>query len=420
MNIEAFITIAVLTASSAFVQEANPEEAALCGEGQFCSDDYGLQTHPAVSLLQRGAKRLLNAVQPPQPNVVSSSNDVSPVAVEHSSPSKTSEPTIAIHSRIRQALQLLQTVGGRCSNQRECKRESEIILFITCTLLLLIICIFTAFFFFREDKEEQVTPLCPQMVVRESSMVFKLSWALRAEKIDVCSAEDPSKVLAKVAMDWPDPFRPCASGIASTARLMNMAGMNMATVVARNCAVSGQALALCRHGCEIFGFVEPDTSMRYHVKHRTGVHLLTLVGDFANWNVDGVNPAGAVVFTAKKENGHIVGRVTQYVDAGLMICCVIAAEVHRALQQPPPLEGPLTFDFDQDNPFTPDPEEKKKQNMSPAGDEVEEAVEEQAGEEQDPSDTQEAKVLADAIQSSEELETSDKVAQATSNESHEY
>jgi len=87
MKVAVFITIAVLTASSAFVQEANPEEAALCSEGQFCSDDYGLQTHSAVSLLQRGAKRLLNAVQPPQPNVASTSNDAVAVAVEHLSPS---------------------------------------------------------------------------------------------------------------------------------------------------------------------------------------------------------------------------------------------------------------------------------------------------------------------------------------------
>jgi len=203
------------------------------------------------------------------------------------------------------------------------------------------------FFFFREDKEEQVTPLCPQLVVRDAFLTFKIALDPLAEKLEVLSDKDPTSLIAKVAMDWPDPFRPCASGIASTARLQNAAGMNLATVVARNVAVSGQALALCRSGCEIFGFVEPDSNMRYHVRHRTGVHLLTLVGDFATWQVDGVNPAGAVVFSAKKEGDFCVGKVLQHVDAGLIICCVIAAHIHRVLSSshPPslgvqPMPGP--------------------------------------------------------------------------------
>jgi len=61
---------------------------------------------------------------------------------------------------------------------------------------------------------------------------------------------------------------------------------------------------------------------------------LTLVGDFSTWHVDGVNPAGAVVFSAKKENGCVVGKVQQHVDAGLLICCVLAAHIHRVLHNP--------------------------------------------------------------------------------------
>merc|ERR1719238_1101489 len=102
-------------------------------------------------------------------------------------------------------------------------------------------------------------------------------------------------------MDWPDPMRDCTSGITSTARLLNAAGMTLATVVARNTAVNGQALALCRSGCEIFGFVEPDANMRYHVKHRTGVHLLTLVGDFGQGRIEAINPSGASVFSATQD-----------------------------------------------------------------------------------------------------------------------
>jgi hypothetical protein len=324
-----------------------PAIPAQCGDEGLLTDDDAL----AVSLLQLGAKRLLNIEQSPKRVAATAVNTENTTAAaetsqlshhvgEDKSPEQIS--TLASeaggsHSGIHRVLQLFQDSVlqlHRCHNQPECDGEGRLILITTCSLLLLIMSIFTAFFFFREDKEEQVTPLCPQLVVREGSMNFKIALDRTTEKCEIVIAEDPSKCVAKLAMDWPDPFRPCASGIASTARLMNTAGMNMATVVARNCAVSGQALALCRHGCEIFGFIEPDTAMRYHVKHRTGVHLLTLVGDFATWKVDGVNPAGAVVFQTRMEDGCIIGKVHQNVDAGLMICCVVAATVHRILQQP--------------------------------------------------------------------------------------
>lgn len=236
---------------------------------------------------------------------------------------------------VRDALRLLQQVTGMCNRGEECQKDQAAILAVVSILTGLILMILVAFYFFRDDKEEQVTPLCPQLVVRGSSLTFKIALDPLAEKLEVLDNTDPSQFIAKVAMDWPDPFRPCASGIASTARLQNSAGMNLATVVARNVAVSGQALALCRSGCEIFGFVEPDTPNRYHVRHRTGVHLLTLSGDFSTWQVEGINPAGALVFSARKENGFCVGKIQQHVDAGLLICCVIAAHVHRVLQQPP-------------------------------------------------------------------------------------
>jgi len=235
---------------------------------------------------------------------------------------------------LHDALMMVQK-ASRCEAGLECQKDQATILAILSLLIILLMLIFAAFFFFREDKEEQVTPLCPQLVVRDSALTFKIALDPLAEKLEVLDHKDDSQCIAKVAMDWPDPFRPCASGIASTARLQNSAGMNLATVVARNVAVSGQALALCRSGCEIFGFVEPDTAMRYHVRHRTGVHLLTLVGDFSTWHVDGVNPAGAVVFSAKKEGNFCVGKVQQHVDAGLLICCIVAAHIHRVLQQPP-------------------------------------------------------------------------------------
>merc|ERR1740117_2186254 len=263
-----------------------------------------------------------------------------PPILPHNAPNEFHASNSKVDFGFHDALSFLQGVSGLCDEGVECQKDQATILTILLFLIISLMLIFIAFFFFREDKEEQVTPLCPQLVVKDSTLTFKIALDPTAEKLEVISNSDPRNVIAKVAMDWPDPFRPCASGIASTARLQNSAGMSLATVVARNVAVSGQALALCRSGCEIFGFVESDGPMRYHVRHRTGVHLLTLVGDFSTWHVDGVNPAGAVVFSAKKENGCVVGKVQQHVDAGLLICCVLAAHIHRVLHHPQHGEQP--------------------------------------------------------------------------------
>lgn len=197
-----------------------------------------------------------------------------------------------------------------------------------CTSILLIV---IAFMFFREDKEEQITPLCPQMVVKDIHISFKLPMTSSADtSLIVTNLED--EAICKVAMDWPDPFRPGASGVAATVRLQSNQDNTLATVVARSVAVVGQGLALCRAGCEIFGFVEPDGPTRYNVRHRTGVHLLTLVGDFGDFgNVEGINPVGSKVCWIKADGAEYNGKVLQHVDAGLVMCAFFATHVHRKL-----------------------------------------------------------------------------------------
>jgi hypothetical protein len=205
-----------------------------------------------------------------------------------------------------------------------------VVLITLCTTIVLVICAFT---FFREDKEEQITPLCPQLVVKDAKKVFKLPLGTQAENLDV--TDEKGQILCKVSMDWPDPFRGSPHGVAATVRL-HKREETLATVVARNVAVVGQGLALCRTGCEIFGFVEPDGD-RYHVRHRTGVHLLTLYGDFDK-TIEGLNPVGSKVCTVENINGECVGEVVQHVDAGLVICALMATHVHRRLtvNVPPP------------------------------------------------------------------------------------
>mmetsp|Transcript_148356 Transcript_148356/g.262342 ORF Transcript_148356/g.262342 Transcript_148356/m.262342 type:complete len:374 (-) Transcript_148356:75-1196(-) len=200
-----------------------------------------------------------------------------------------------------------------------------------CAAILTIICTFT---FFREDKEEQITPLCPQLVVKDAELNFKLPLGIEAESMNVTDRKGES--FCKVSLDWPDPFRPVASGVAATVRLQSCSGgTTLATVVARNVAVVGQGLALCRSGHEIFGFVEPEIDRRYHVRHRTGVHLLTLVGDFSNFDIEGVNPVGTRVFSSKQVDGACVGKVSPHFDAGLILCCMLAAHIHRILLAQP-------------------------------------------------------------------------------------
>jgi len=118
--------------------------------------------------------------------------------------------------------------------------------------------------------------------------------------------------------------------VAATARLQNTNDCTLATVVARN--VAGPGIALCRAGCEIFGFVECEDPTRYNVRHRTGVHLLTLLGDFRDVDVHGINPVGSKVCWFKKVGTECRGRVLQHVDAGLVICSLMAVHLHRRIQ----------------------------------------------------------------------------------------
>jgi len=207
--------------------------------------------------------------------------------------------------------------------------HAVVLLVLLCTTIISVLC---AFAFFREDKEEQIPPLCPQLLVNEPALRVRLETQDPGDEILV--KDTTGRVRCKAVIDWPDPFRPGASGVAATVRLHNELGDLLATVVARNCAVPGQGLALCKNGCEIFGFVEPDPPLqpkRYFVRHRSGLHLLTLIGDFGALDIDAVNPAGAVVCSYKSVEGECAAKVCQHVDAGLMLCSFLSIKVHRQL-----------------------------------------------------------------------------------------
>lgn len=223
------------------------------------------------------------------------------------------------------------------------------LLIFLCTILFLIMC---AFAFFREDKEEQITPLCPQLVVRDADLEFKMPVDVQADSFPVTDLK--GNIIVKVALDWPDPFRPGTPGVAATVRMQSSADSTLATVVARNLAVAGQGLALCRARCESFGFVEPDGPRMYHIRHRTGIHLLTLVGDFGGSpggqiDVEGMNPVGSKVCSFKTDGFECKGWVLQHFDAGLVICGLLAIQVHKRLAISPPTPQGLGTDANSEN-----------------------------------------------------------------------
>lgn len=197
-------------------------------------------------------------------------------------------------------------------------------------LSVMAISIVVAFAFFREDKEESITPLCPQLVIREPMLSFTLGQ--EADNNIRMTDLNKGSAIATVAADCPDSTGLGRPGISATARIQNALGQTLATVVARRNASVGQSLALCRAGCEIFGFVTLEGSGRYAVRHRTGVLLLWLRGDFATMEVEGINPVGTKVCWFTSKDGVVKGCVQQHVDAGLVICGVLAVLLRRTLE----------------------------------------------------------------------------------------
>jgi len=133
-----------------------------------------------------------------------------------------------------------------------------------------------------------------------------------------------------------DPGRMGVTGVAGTIRLQSSSGVTLATVVARNVDFAGQGLALCRAGSDIFGFVEPDGDHQYHIRHRTGVHLLTFAGDFRAGHIEGLNPVNVKVCQIRRMTGIYAGHVLQHVDAGLVLCGLLSIHVHQCLMMKEP------------------------------------------------------------------------------------
>lgn len=177
----------------------------------------------------------------------------------------------------------------------------------------------------RDDRDEQIVPLCPQMIVTVPDLKFKLPLtSVPAESLEVLYAD--GSPAGRVLLE---PKVTDGGGVAARGRLQDEREKTLVTVA----APCSSGLSLFRGpSSEIFGTVEPGGRGEYHVRHRTGVHLLTICGDFDEWDVVGTNFAGAKVFSFRKIGEECIGSVIQQVDAGLVIASLIAIHLHRLLQ----------------------------------------------------------------------------------------
>lgn len=244
-------------------------------------------------------------------------------------------PRVRGHASGAWLLQETSFVCGPGSDEPDCHTENVHILLLVALLCLGICSVLGTYCMIREDKEEQLTPLCPQLIVKDAQLKFKLPLDDERSLFEILDSSD--ELVCKAVVDWPDHLKPGFSGVAATVRLQNSADMTLATVVAREVAVAGQGLALCRAGCEIFGFVEfdPVDPNLYTVRHRSGVELLKLHGEFdaQTMSVSMVNPGGLEVCSIRRVGDFCYGTVLQYVDAGLILSALFAAHVNRKLGQ---------------------------------------------------------------------------------------
>lgn len=209
-----------------------------------------------------------------------------------------------------------------------CIAQNIEVVVLTCGLLTGIILVLVSFACMREDKEEQILPLCPHLMVTKPKLDFNLALSAFSNHCNVLDVE--GDLLCEVSVDVPEHPK---SEVLAVARLQGIGETTLATVIIRNVSSgAGQSIALVRAGCEIFGFVEPVDPNVYKVMHRSGVHLLTLRGNFDMIDIEALNPANTPVAMIRQKGRRLFGRIMQHVDAGLVIACFLATQVHRSLR----------------------------------------------------------------------------------------
>jgi hypothetical protein len=218
----------------------------------------------------------------------------------------------------------------------ECRAEGIKALALFIALSITIVTVLCMFAFFREDKEEQITPLSPQMIVKDEDKAFTLT--LTSAVSQMLMTDTSGKVFLRASVDYPDPDRPQASGVAARAGIKDDRDVMVATVLARR---SGPHLSIviCRASYDIFGFPEqdqdPDARGTYKVRHKTGLDLLFLSGNFDTMQVEGKAPAGTTIcrFGRRQEDSEVTGSVLQGYDVGLVFAALLGVKIHHRLSR---------------------------------------------------------------------------------------
>lgn len=208
------------------------------------------------------------------------------------------------------------------AEDKSCVAEKVQVITLVSVLFLTIVFVLIIFRNLREEKEERITPLCPQLIVK--SVDITLGMQLDEDSFDV--TEPSGDKFCKVILDWPT----TAVGIVGTVRLQSVHGVPLVTVVVRS-GYAGQNMAICRgSGREMFGFIEA-TRDKFFVQHRTNTELLTLSEDPETNEMSVYNPVGGRVCTANMKNGEMLVNIIQHVDAGLALASIIATRVQRRM-----------------------------------------------------------------------------------------
>mmetsp|Transcript_106975 Transcript_106975/g.255318 ORF Transcript_106975/g.255318 Transcript_106975/m.255318 type:complete len:321 (-) Transcript_106975:87-1049(-) len=239
---------------------------------------------------------------------------------------------------------LLQTASSSCAPGEACYTDQLRLTFLLIVLVGAIASMLCAFGFFREDKDELLTPLTPQLVVKkEERMILQFPFDSKEDNFLVTKVN--GDIFCQVESKWPDPFREGSKVPEVEVRLSNAKNQPLtmvSTVVDRNFVMASHAFSLCRNHNkdEPFAFVtpeHPDNPRRYFVRHRMGYPLMSLDGDFGpegRISIRGLNKDNYQICGLEKTaSGECQCFVLQHIDAGLVLGALFAIRLHSRLAQ---------------------------------------------------------------------------------------
>merc|ERR1719421_487568 len=97
-------------------------------------------------------------------------------------------------------------------------------------------------------------------------------------------------------------------------------------------AVGDRYPIVCRPNGETFGVLKQDDGGKYYLKSKEGKKLLVFQGEFRQKAVNVMNTPGKLICSTERcvvdfdAAPHYQVRVAPHVDAGLVICCLLAID----------------------------------------------------------------------------------------------